>query len=286
MAKFIRCSFGISAALVAMGALLSGCGAAESDAGLDAEVETTGSEPLALVKIDDQRVVAFYELAEGGVVITASTDAGAVLAQDEYDLRGTAEEVFSRLRPGQAVPAVLKAADARQALLVAKGGAIVKPQSETVSSQDATAELISKDPSDAWFQSWACQTSILQHATTGQSVNACLVNKTSGGTTAVTGVWEGAGSAYSYRGSITFKTKFRNSGTSAWTNMNPRPFAAGLGGTNWVWHLPSIPLDITFEVADAAGDGYHRAVATGIAFPCGSNGTCFIGAGGSCTCPR
>lgn len=286
MAKFIRCSFGISAALVAMGALLSGCGAAESDAGLEAEVETAASEPLALVKIDDQRVVRFYELPEGGVVITASTDSGAVLAQDEYDLRGTAEEVFSRLRPGEAVPAVLKAADARQALLTAERGAIGKLQSETVSSPDVTAELISKDPTDAWFQSWACQTSILQHATTGQSVNACLLNRTNGGTTAVTRVWEGAGSAYSWLGTITFKTKFRNSGTSSWINMDPRPFPAGLGGTNWVWHQPSIPIDITFEVADAAGDGYHRAVVTGIALPCGPNNSCFIGPGGTCNCPR
>lgn len=291
MTKLILRSFGVAAVLTAASTLLAGCGAGDSGVSSATESETLGSRALAVVKIDEAREVRFYELPEGGVVITASTDAGAVLAQDEYNLRGTAEEVFSRLRPGASVPEALKAADARQALLtgerVAASGQFERTAPEwrelpAVSSDDSKSELVSKDPSDAWFESWACQTSILQHATTGKSVRACLLNRSGGGSTAVTKVWEGAGSAFSYRGAIVFKVKFKNSSSSTWLEMEPRAFGAGEGGTNWVWNSPAIPQDITFEVSDATGDGYHRAVATGVAPTCRS-GCSFNGQ--VCLCP-
>jgi hypothetical protein len=232
--------------------------------------------PLYTIDLGDSRAIYLWEHAPGHITYSESAAAGTVLPHLAYDLSGRVTEKFSRLRPGEVVPEVLARAQEREDVRIAELGVVgnfhALPQGAVVSEspaavtspsvvlrEDSALTLVPKDAWSDWFEANVCQEDVLERWPHIGRIEFCALWRGGGGTWYFSDKMELLAAVMPFSGTVTFRLTVKwNGGPS--TTVQSASVSAGWAYA-WEFYGEGITEhDYKFDLLNAEGDAYHRAV--------------------------
>jgi len=252
------------------------CSSGGGSEGTGAGGATTATEATAVVldrfELESGAAITLELGPEGSIVTVGEGPEGTEAELDELarGVDGQAVgilDLYARLAPGQDVPeqvlSALEELDVRSQLVDGptnlRGPAI--EDRERQSPVDALALQNKEAPRNvASFRSNYCGRDNLNEAAVVdgfyRAADYCNTEKTDGFNLYTYDVKQGYVATYLYRGSATLRYYWQTTG--AWTLGNSYPVAEG--GYRWVSVTYGGRMNVRYELADAAGDGFNYVI--------------------------